>query len=80
MAETKRELNLLGTKVKVYEVPILTREEPENTYTLEDGSTIKVKHLANTISRIEGQTLPDGRPVYLIFATPVTTVEKWKAK
>ena len=75
MPEAKKKLNMLGTSIDVAEVPITSSEELLNTYKLEDGSVLKVKNVATSVMRVEGQFLPDGRPVYLVFSTPVVNVE-----
>ena len=40
-------------------------EEPWRTYTLSDGSTIKVKHKLKSAKRLEKYS-PDGMPVYVV--------------
>jgi hypothetical protein len=40
-------------------------EEPWCTYTLSDGSTIKVKHKLKSAKRLENQS-PDGIPIYVV--------------
>ncbi|HEY5176761.1 MAG TPA: hypothetical protein VII95_14465 [Terriglobales bacterium] len=66
---------MLGRDVDVAIVPILKSSEGFNEYTLEDGSVLKVKSVATSIMRVEGQFLPDGRPIYMVFTTPVVNVE-----
>jgi hypothetical protein len=78
MPETKKTMNIFGKDVAVADVPILSAKEGINEYTLEDGSVLRVKNVANSFVRIEGQTLPDGSPVYLVFGGPVITVVSWK--
>jgi hypothetical protein len=75
MPETKRTIDALGQKIGVVDVPIVSSSESFNTYTLEDGSVLKVKNVATSIARVEGQFMPDGRPVYMVFSTPVVNVE-----
>jgi hypothetical protein len=76
MPETKRTIAALGQNLNVADVPIVSSSESFNTYTLEDGSVLKVKNVATSIARVEGQFMPDGRPVYMVFSTPVVIVEK----
>ena len=42
-----------------------TSEEPWYTYTLSDGSTIKVKHKLKSAKRLEKYS-PDGIPIYVV--------------
>lgn len=74
MAEQRKTLSLLGSDVEVADVPIKSATEMFNEYTLEDGSVLKVKNVANSIVRVVGQTLPDGSPLFLVFTTPVVNV------
>lgn len=74
MPEQRKTLNLLGQDVKVIEQEIQSSKECFNEYTLADGTVLKVKNVATSIAQIEGQTMPDGSPMFLIFSTPVTTV------
>lgn len=74
MPEQRKTLSLLGQNVNVIEKPIASCKECFNEYTLEDGSVLKVKNVVTTIAQIEGQTMPDGSPLFLIFSTPVVTV------
>jgi hypothetical protein len=80
MPETKRTITALGQNLSVAEVPILSSSEAFNTYTLEDGSVLKVKNVATSIARVEGQFLPDGKPIYMVFSTPVVNVEQHTIK
>jgi hypothetical protein len=77
MAETKKKLPLFGQETEVAEVPILKSEEGFNRYELEDGTILRVKNVATSILRIEGQfnPAPDGRPIYLVFTSPVVNVD-----
>jgi hypothetical protein len=74
MPDQRKTLTLLGQNINVIEKPIVGAKECFNEYTLEDGTVLRVKNVATAISQIEGQTMPDGSPVFLIFSTPVTTV------
>jgi len=75
MAETKKKIPAFGLELNVSEVPIIKTEECVSRYTLEDGTVLRVKSVATSILRIDGQYLPDGSPAYLVVATPVATVE-----
>jgi hypothetical protein len=77
MAETKKTLPIFGTNTEVADVPVLKAEENFNYYELEDGTKLKVKNVATSILRMEGQfnPPPDGRPIYLVLTSPVVNVE-----
>jgi len=75
MPETKKKFPMFGFEIDVAEVPIVKTDERLNTYVLEDGSVLRVKSVATSVLRIEGQYLPDGSPIYIVMATPVTSVE-----
>jgi hypothetical protein len=74
MPEQRKTLSLLGSSVEVIDLPIKQAIEAFNEYTLEDGTVLKVKSVANSIVKIAGQTMPDGNPVFLVFTTPVINV------
>jgi hypothetical protein len=74
MPEQKKKIPLFGTELEVADVPVLDSKEPYYEYDLEDGSHLRVKHVATAILRIEGQFLPDGSPVYFIMSSPVISV------
>jgi hypothetical protein len=74
MPEQRKTLALLGQNIQVIEKSIESSKECFNEYTLSDGTVLKVKNVATSIAQIEGQTMPDGSPLFLIFSTPVTTV------
>ena len=73
---------MLGLELDVSEVPVVQSDEHEhiNTYVLEDGSVLRVRSVATSILRVEGQYLPDGSPIYLVLATPVTSVASSRLK
>lgn len=75
MPEQKRKMAILGTEIEVADVPITTATEFFNEYQLEDGSVLKVKSVATSILRLEGQFTPDGRPIYLVLTSPAVNVE-----
>jgi len=80
MPEKKKKLPFFGHEVDVAEVPIIKTDEQLNTYILEDGSVIRVRSVATSIVRVEGHYLPDGSPIYIVMATPVTSVVESKIK
>ncbi len=52
---------------------IAQQEEGWNTYLLEDGTVVKVKLVVKKISRVMGQTMPTGEPVFNIEGDMVST-------
>jgi hypothetical protein len=80
MPEKNKKLPIFGHEVDVAEVPIVKSDEQINTYWLEDGSVIRVRTVATSILRVEGHYLPDGSPIYIVMATPVTNVVESKIK
>ena len=75
MPEQKKKIPMFGQNVDVTDVPIKSSNEMFNDYTLEDGTVLKVKNVATSVMRLDGQYMPDGRPVYLVFTSPVVNVE-----
>jgi hypothetical protein len=74
MAETKKKIRILGNDVNVFDVPIKSAIEFFNEYELEDGSKVKVKAVATSFLRVEGEYSPDGKPVYLVLTAPAVNV------
>lgn len=74
MAEIKKSIKLLGFDVTVTDVPITMANENFAEYDLEDGSKIRVKFVASSFLRVEGQYALDGKPVYLVFSAPAVNV------
>jgi hypothetical protein len=75
MPEQKKRMDILGSMRDVVDVPVKSATEFFNEYVLEDGTVIKVKNVATSFLRVEGQFLPDGRPIYLVLSSPVVNVE-----
>jgi len=75
MPEQKKKMDILGNMRDVVDVPVKSATEFFNEYVLEDGTVIKVKNVATSFLRVEGQFLPDGRPIYLVLSAPVVNVE-----
>jgi hypothetical protein len=67
MPETRKTIKLLGFDVPVIDVPIKSASESFADYELEDGSKIRVKFVASSFLRVEGQFGPDDKPIYLVF-------------
>ena len=75
MPETKKKLTLFGLQIDVSDVPIVKAQEHFNQYVLEDGSVLRVKSVATSMMRVEGQYLPDGSPIYVVLTSPAVSVE-----
>jgi hypothetical protein len=78
MADKKKKLKVFGKEIDVTEIEIAKADEGSNHYALEDGSVLRVRHVVNSIVKVDDQTSPIGHPIYMVFSTPVTTVESWK--
>ena len=74
MPEKKIKIPLFGHDVEATDVPISKSTENYNEYELEDGSTIRLKVVATSILRIDGQYTPEGDPIYLVKNGQVVTV------
>jgi hypothetical protein len=55
-----------GKQVEGKPVDFLARKEDFNEYQLADGKILRIKMVVTRIIRLEGETAPDGTPVYLI--------------
>ena len=78
MPEQMRKMSILGKEMDVADVPILESKEPLCSYTLEDGSVLRVRNVATSILRINGQFTPDGAPIYVVITSPAVSVESFK--
>ncbi len=75
MPELKRTIKVFGVDTPVTDVPVSkTLSEHFSEYELEDGSVLRIKNVPNSILRVDGQFNADGRPVYLVYMTPVVSV------
>jgi hypothetical protein len=77
MQESKRTLKMLGIELEVVDVPITSAKEYFNEYELADGTILHAKGVATSVVRVDGQKLPDGRPVYFVTMNPSVDVKKW---
>jgi hypothetical protein len=81
MPEQKKKLPIFGMEIDVSSVPIKKATEFFNEYELEDGSVLKVKSVATSILRIDGQFNPgNGMPIYLVMTSPAVSVESAEIK
>jgi hypothetical protein len=76
MALHKKTIKLAGKEIEVTEVPATESREGFNEYKLEDGSEIRVKNVAISILRIDGEYNPDGTPLYVVGTGTVVSVAK----
>jgi hypothetical protein len=74
MPETKKKINLFHHDISVFDVPIKSAIEYFSEYDLEDGSKVRVKFVASSFLRVEGEYAPDGKPVYIVLSTPAVNV------
>lgn len=74
MAIVTKKIKLAGKEIVVSEVPAVDSKEFFNEYKLEDGAEIRVKSVATSIMRIEGEYAPDGKPLYMVLCGQVVSV------
>jgi CRISPR/Cas system endoribonuclease Cas6 (RAMP superfamily) len=74
MALQKKTIKLAGNEIQVTDIPAVESKEFFNEYKLEDGSEIRVKTVATSILRIDGEYNPDGTPLYVVLTAPVVSV------
>jgi hypothetical protein len=55
-----------GRQVERQPVDFLARKEDFNEYQLADGKILRIKMVVTRIIRLQGETAPDGNPIYLI--------------
>ncbi len=70
----KKKLKLAGKEIDVVAVPAAESKEYFNEYKLEDGAELRVKSVATSILRIEGERNPDGTPIYIVLTGTVVSV------
>jgi hypothetical protein len=77
MSETKKKMPVFGLEVDVSDVPIVSggADEQVHKYTLEDGTVLSVRYIVTAMLRVDGQYMPDGSPIYIVYSAPVAKVE-----
>lgn len=68
LSSTKRrgmKANFKGREVEATEVEVVLSREQWNEYQLADGKVLLLKTVLMGVQKVEGQTNPDGSPVYL---------------
>ncbi len=63
-----------GKVVEGVEVPIEVSNERWSELTLEDGSVIRIKAVALSVVRVEGQYDQEGNPMYVVKSGITTAV------
>jgi len=69
-------LTYQGREVEATEVEPVTSEEHWNSYQLSDGRVLMFKEVLVSMYRIEGETNPDGTPVYQFQTHKVVRLKK----
>jgi len=60
-----------GVQAEAVEVPIIAQNEVWSTYTLEDGSNIRLKHAVVRIYKLLDKFNGDGDPIYMAHSQPI---------
>ena len=68
-------LTYQGREVEATEIEVLTAEEHWNEYQLGDGKVLMFKEILVSVSKIEGETNPNGTQVYQIQTHKVVRVK-----
>jgi hypothetical protein len=64
-----------GREVEGLEVRFRSNHEEWNDYTLEDGSSIRMKAVVSEIVRLDGEYDAEGNPIYLVKSTNVLVIK-----
>jgi len=68
-------LTYRGREVEATEIEVLTTMEHWNEYQLGDGKVLMFKEVLVSVLKIEGETNPDGTPVYQFQTHKVVRVK-----
>ena len=71
MSETKTKTMFNGQLFDGVEVPVAESTERWSEYKLEDGTTLRVKHVVSSIVRLDKVYDPEKNPVYVTKGTNV---------
>ncbi len=71
----KKKYNIGGRELMGEEIEFETERESWNTYLLADGTKVKLKAVAATIIRFDGEYQPNGDPVYLVNASNIVATD-----
>ncbi|AIA31974.1 hypothetical protein [Leptospirillum ferriphilum] len=83
MDEEKVKLNLFGREVMGIPVKVTFSKENWADYTLDDGTTIKLRPIVSDIYRVENEYDMEGNPLYVVKSAnmmAVTSPEELKRK
>lgn len=58
--------NFQGREVEATEIDVLLSKEQWSEYQLADGKVLLLKTVLTGVQRVEGQTNPDGSPIYIL--------------
>jgi hypothetical protein len=64
-----------GRKVKGERVNFDIDKENWNSYSLEDGTKIRMRLVVAQVIRLDGEYTPEGDPIYLVNSTNVVTTD-----
>ena len=64
-----------GKDAEANEVEVLISDEHWNTYQLADGKVLMFKEVLVSVIKIEGETDPQGNPVYQFQTSKVTRIK-----
>ena len=64
-----------GVTAEGVEVSIVGQTEMWSTYSLEDGTNIRLKHVVVRVFRLVDRFMPEGDPIYFSQAQPVTCAD-----
>jgi len=74
MSSRKKKFNVGGREIMGQEIAFEGERESWNTYTLDDGTTLRLKCVVSTIVRLD-EYLPNGDPAYWVMATNVVATD-----
>ncbi|EAY57587.1 MAG: protein of unknown function [Leptospirillum rubarum] len=83
MDEEKVKLNLFGREVMGIPVKVTFSKENWADYTLDDGTTIKLRPIVSDVYRVENEYDMEGNPLYVVKSAnmmAVTSPEELKRK
>jgi len=70
----KRKVKYKDKDVEGIEVSFSVIQQDWNEYALNDGTTLRVQTVTTAVLRLEGESLPNGDPVYIIQSQNIVTV------
>lgn len=70
---TRVKIEFGGEEVDADDLGFVSDREEWNSYTAEDGTIIKLKHVTAKIYKLVGKTKEDGSPMYVVSGTALLT-------